>query len=79
MLNGTTNKAIANLVPSKLSVVAAFPQLAQIANELPIWDYSQEKWVQEFISYWNFAENSPKAVKAKEDAEHVQNPEQAKL
>jgi len=51
MLKGVTTKAKDNLVPSKLSIHSAYPQLAQIAKQLPIWDYSQEKGVQEFLAY----------------------------
>jgi hypothetical protein len=59
MLNAKTEKALPNLVPSRLTVSASSRQLAQIAKQLPIWDYSQNHGVQQFLAYWKAQESSP--------------------
>lgn len=50
LLTGKADQAAPNLIPSSLSIRAAHVQLGQIANDLPIWDYSSKEGVDNFIN-----------------------------
>jgi hypothetical protein len=49
LIAGTSHRARPNEVPLQLTVVAAFAQISQRVHGNPVWDYSREEDVRNFL------------------------------